>query len=115
MPVHSEVVLNVKAQDDLLLGVFFFTSLTLLMKQSYWSGFAYMGALFSKELALPLIAVFPALDWYLGRKLNLKLVAVLGIPAVIYGVARLSVLDGSPEVEVVNNALAFADGYGTQS
>lgn len=119
MPVHSEVVANIKAQDDLLATLFIFLSLCLwLEKERPWffllSLASFTLALFSKEAALPLLVLFPALDYLKTKKLSTRSLWVLA-PVVLYMGVRMLVLEPVEKVEVVNNALAFASGYGEQS
>lgn len=119
LPVHSEVVANIKAQDDLLMAIFLFLSLKFWMDKDkrffvFLSVTFFLLALFSKESALPMLLLFPALDYLQKKKLSLKALWFL-VPTGIYLGARVTVLDGVEKVEVVNNALAFASGYGEQS
>lgn len=111
MPVHTEVVANIKAQDDLLMGVFFLFSCLFWLQEKtpLKRGFAlvfYLLALFCKEGALPLILVFPAMDYLRNRKLE-KGQLLLLIPAALYLVCRLAVLDPVENIDVVNNAFAY--------
>lgn len=119
MPVHSEVVANIKAQDDLLAALFIFLSMWLWMEKErpYFfllSLLSFTLALFCKEAALPLILLFPTLDYLKTKKLSIRSAWFLA-PLVLYLVVRMLVLEPVEKVEVVNNALAFASGYGEQS
>jgi len=119
IPVHTEVVANIKAQDDLLMAFFLFASFYAWNRKGE-KGFlwlavgAYLCALFSKESALPMILIFPSLDLLRTQKLA-KPALLFALPAIAYLGARLAAIKGVDEVNVVNNALAFADGYGEQS
>lgn len=119
IPVHAEVVANIKAQDDLLMAFFLFSSFYAWNRKGekgfMWLALgAYLCAIFSKESALPMLLLFPALDVLKTHKLDKKALLFL-VPSVVYMGARLLVLQGVDEVNVVNNALAFADGYAEQS
>ncbi|MHB1278575.1 MAG: tetratricopeptide repeat protein [Bacteroidia bacterium] len=119
LPVHSEVVANIKAQDDLLAALFIFLSLRLWIEKErpYFlvlSLLTFTLALFSKEASLPLVLLFPTLDYLKTKKLSSRALWFLA-PIVLYMGARMLVLEPVEKVEVVNNALAFASGYGEQS
>lgn len=119
LPVHSEVVANIKAQDDLLAALFVFLSLRFWVEKerAYFLLLALLSftfALFSKEAALPLVFLYPALDYLKTKKLTFRPLWFL-VPIVVYLTVRVFVLEPVDKVEVVNNALAFASGYGEQS
>lgn len=119
LPVHSEVVANIKAQDDLLATLFIFLSLRLWIEKErpYFfllSLVTFTLALFSKEASLPLVFLFPALDYLKTKKLSIRSLWFLA-PLALYMGVRMLVLEPVEKVEVVNNALAFASGYGEQS
>jgi|GEM_PF-2337368 len=119
LPVHSEVIANIKAQDDLLMALFLFASFYAWGRKEekgfIWIAFGtYLLALFSKESALPMILIFPSLDLLRSRTFDKRALLFL-VPMGIYMAARLSVITGVEQVDVVNNALAFASGYGEQS
>lgn len=119
LPVHSEVVANIKAQDDLLMALFLLLSLWFWVNKSragysLLSVICFLLALFSKEAALPLILLFPAIDYLRHKRLDKRALWFL-VPSAFYLFIRFLVLEGVQEVEVVNNALAFASGYGEQT
>ena len=119
IPVHTEVVANIKAQDDLLMALFLFGSFYAWNRKEekgfLWIAIGtYLLALFCKESALPMILIFPALDLLQRQKLSKSSFLFL-VPSAIYLSARMLVINGVDEVSVVNNALAFADNYGEQS
>ena len=119
VPVHSEVVLNVKAQDDLLMGLLIFAALY------FWSGtkdrltsglslLFFTLALFCKEGAVPLVLLFPAVAYLQSGKVS-QANALFLIPLALYFSVRLALIDPVNEVDVTNNALAYADNYAVRS
>lgn len=119
VPVHTEVVLNIKAQDDLFMALFLFLSLYFRAKGDgrrdlIFSLLFFFLALFSKESALPLVLAFPALDWLLTKRPKTSSVW-FAAPALIYLLIRNLVITGVEKVDVVNNALVFADGWAERS
>ena len=119
IPVHSEVVANIKAQDDLLMAFFLFLSFYAWTRKEE-RGFlitaivGYLLAVLSKESAVPMLLVFPALDMLRQQKLDKKAALFLA-PGIVYLLVRSSVIEGVAKVDVVNNALAFSSGYAEQS
>lgn len=103
-PVHTEVVANIKSRDEIL--ALLFSTLTLRAIWEYldksdikWlvgAVLAYTVAMFSKESAITMMAVFPLAMWYfypgsLG-KIG-KVVGALLVPAVIFLLIRKKILD----------------------
>ncbi len=109
-PVHTEVVANIKSRDEIL--ALLFGTLTLRAIWEYierddikWLVIAmlsYAVAMFSKESAITLMAVFPLAMWYFSPssvgKIG-KVVAALLVPAVIFLLIRKKILDAQPYQE----------------
>lgn len=106
-PIHTEVVANIKSRDEIL--ALLFGTLTLraiweyLEKQdSKWIWAAvvsYAVAMFSKESAITLLAVFPLTMWYFSSATFGKIAritATLLVPAVIFLLIRKKILDAQP-------------------
>lgn len=132
-PVHTEVVANIKSRDEIL--ALLFGTLTLRAIWEYlkkedikwlWAAvFAYAVAMFSKESAITLLAVFPLAMWYFSPTSVSKIVRVtlaLLVPAVIFLLIRKKVLDAQPYqetysildnfmVETKNNAERLASAF----
>jgi Tfp pilus assembly protein PilF len=72
-PIHTEVVANIKSQDELLSGLFALLSLNYFIrwtnqndrKQLVISCILFIAALFSKESSIAYIMIFPAMLWLL--------------------------------------------------
>lgn len=114
-PTHTEVVANIKSQDELWMLLWLSLSLGFWERytegrhrQIWWSSVFYMLALFSKESALLFLPVFAWRLLPLDKTKWMKPLNLLPMAAAaIFFVSRLLVLTGSPEVTVVNNALAY--------
>ena len=75
-PVHVEAVANIKGRDDLVCLLFFIGALIALFK--YWnnknqkwlwlSGVSYLCALFSKEIAVTFLPIFPMAIYFFSQK-----------------------------------------------
>lgn len=109
-PVHTEVVANIKSRDEIL--SLLFGTLTLgaiwkyLEKEDYqWiiaAVLAYTIAMFSKEGAITMLAVYPLALWFfsptsIGK--IVRIVAPLLVPAVIFLLIRKHILDAQPYQE----------------
>lgn len=116
-PIHTEVVCQVKAQDDLLSGIFLLLAfirfqrfLTSQGAKNIWmTTFFFLLALLSKESAFPFIGFFLVMAYpqlKLRSLLPTKLLPLLA-PIGIVMLLRSIVLEGSPPPDVVNNALAY--------
>lgn len=72
-PIHTEVVANIKSQDELLSGLFALLSLNYFIqwinqnhkRKLIISCVLFLAALFSKESSIAYILIFPALLWLL--------------------------------------------------
>jgi tetratricopeptide (TPR) repeat protein len=72
-PIHTEVVANIKSQDELLSGLFILLALNYFIrwnngndkKHLIGSCLLFLAALFSKESSIAYILIFPALLWLL--------------------------------------------------
>ncbi|MFM7015420.1 MAG: hypothetical protein ACKOX3_03735 [Bacteroidota bacterium] len=70
-PIHTEVVANIKSQDELLSALFSLMSLNYFIRwsltqdkrQLLFSCIAFLGALFSKESTIAYLMIFPTLLW----------------------------------------------------
>jgi uncharacterized protein HemY len=109
-PVHTEVVANIKSRDEIL--ALLFGTLTLRAIWEYierddtkWLVIAmlsYAVAMFSKESAITLMAVFPLAMWYFSPSSVGKIGKVVGallVPAVIFLLIRKKILDAQPYQE----------------
>ncbi len=109
-PIHTEVVANIKSRDEIL--AMLFGTLTLRAVWEYigkdeikWLMLAvvcYAIAMFSKESAITLMAVFPLAIWYFAPTATNKIVKVvlaLLVPAVIFLLVRKKILDAQPYQE----------------
>lgn len=109
-PVHTEVVANIKSRDEILALLFGTLTLRAIWEYIYSSEtkwlvagmLSYAVAMFSKESAITLMAVFPLAMWYFSPASTSKIVRVAGlmlIPAVIFLLIRKKVLDAQPYQE----------------
>lgn len=103
-PIHTEVVANIKSRDEIL--ALLFGTLTLRAIWNYiekdelkWllaAAVAYGLAMFSKESAITLMAVFPLAMWYFSPASFGKIAKTIGvllIPAGIFLMVRKQILD----------------------
>ncbi len=126
-PVHTEVVVSVKSQDELLsvlftlLALSFATSLIkadkFSIKFSILSVLCYSFALFSKEGAFAMILIFPLAFWILLSQ-SVKRSILYSIPflmaALVFLLARHAVLDGqiqNYQNGILENILIGANGF----
>ncbi len=109
-PVHTEVVANTKSRDEILSLLFSTAALyalwrhldTKTTKWLVWSLVFYGLALFSKESAITLLAVFPLAIWFFrdeSLEKNLTASALMLIPAVIFLIIRHQILAAQPYPE----------------
>ena len=127
-PVHTEVVANVKSQDELLAALGCLWSLTYLIRYLdsgsskfrflAWSVLFYLLAVFSKESSVFFIAIFP-MTLFLLRKRSIKIAALKSmpylVPVVIYMSARYLVLRNAEfyyERNILDNVLFGTNGLG---
>jgi hypothetical protein len=127
-PIHTEVVNNIKSADEMLCLLFFLSSATAWLMAadasrrsfSSWRSLslaAYALAVCSKETAVPMVVVLPAL-WYFFRRRGIRESLVASMPfwgvALLYLVVRQVVFNAEPATNTVtlaNNALlASNDG-----
>jgi tetratricopeptide (TPR) repeat protein len=112
-PVHTEVVANIKSRDE----IFAFLMCTAML-YSVWRYFernsnawlisgimAFTLALFCKESSITYLAVLPMAIWFFTKKSiseNLKITALMTVPAVIFLIIRHKVLSAQPYPEVTS-------------
>lgn len=125
-PVHTEVVANIKSRDEIL--AMLFGTLTLRAIWEYidndsvkWlllAALSYAIAMFSKESAITLMAVFPLAMWFFSSSSMGKIAKVTGVllvPAVIFLLIRKSILDAQPYQEtysILDNFMAETKNQG---
>ncbi|MBK6998407.1 MAG: glycosyltransferase family 39 protein [Lewinellaceae bacterium] len=125
-PVHTEVVANIKSRDEIL--ALLFGTLTLRAIWEYiekedikWllvAALTYAIAMFSKESAITLMAVFPLAMWFFSSSSVGKIARVAGVllvPAVIFLLIRKSILDAQPYQEsysILDNFMAETKNQG---
>lgn len=106
-PVHTEVVANIKSRDEIL--ALLFGNLALYAIWRYFAGqrsgwlvvaaLLYGVGLFSKESAILFIPLFPLAIWFFTDKSiaeNLKVTAIMLVPALFFLLVRKLVLDAQP-------------------
>ena len=125
MPIHTEVVANIKSRDEIM--SFFFLMLTLLFlytwftKNKRWkwcfliiSLLTFFLSLMSKEGVITMLFLFPLLGWYFTEaKLKSILISslLLLIPAIAYITIRyyvLSSLCSTTTIQIITNSLVAA-------
>ena len=119
MPIHTEVVANVKSCDELLCFLFAIVSLQqlynwIVSKKVYALIFALLSfflALLSKESAITLVAVYPLFVYYFSSEKTNKIIVVslsfLSV-AIVFLAIRYSVLGmmtGNADIPLINNSL----------
>jgi len=121
-PVHTEVVANIKSRDEILSLLFGTLALRALWQAQYdkttqrlaLAAFWYTLALFSKESAITLLAVFPLTLWYFGEAPLPKIVrwsALLVLPALLFLFVRHQVLSaqtGKEAFSILDNFMVGA-------
>jgi len=110
-PVHTEVVANTKSRDEILSLLFSTAAFYFLWKhldskktgQLVAAVLMYGLALFSKESAITLLAVFPLAIWFFRSDVpnsqNARVSALMLVPAVIFLLIRKQILDAQPYQE----------------
>lgn len=123
-PVHAEVVASVKSRDELLAALFGFASLRIFFGSSNLSWLRMISAaalfslaLFSKESAIALLAVFP-LATFLFRRPEFRRQLFAQLPLLVAAVAflliRQAVVGGEyseRQSSVLENVLFGAQGF----
>ena len=124
-PVHTEVVANIKSRDEILSFLFSIASCYSLVRyvqeskrsQIVASAGWYLLALFSKESAITLFAVFPLMIWFFTKK-TWKEIIPLCTPyagvAALFLVIRFMVLktmSSNYELQLINNSLVGATDF----
>lgn len=118
-PVHTEVVANIKSRDEILSFLFSVIAMWQCMKWIYsgktlqllTAAFCYLLALFSKESAITLVAVFPLLAWFFSKdsinRLPASIFTFLITGLVFVGVryAVIGAITGNYELQLINNTL----------
>lgn len=127
-PIHTEVVDNIKSADEMLCLQFLLLAAiawlayadTARGRWRYLSLAAYAAAVSSKETAVPMAIVLPAI-WYFFRQRSVRSSAMAAIPfagvAALYLTIRHFVLAAEPPtniVTVLNNALLAASDRSVQ-
>lgn len=121
-PVHTEVVANIKSRDEILAMLF-----GMLALRSLWVGrnihgnrhlfvaaFWYTLAMFSKESAVTLLAIYPLTLWCFGGAQPSKLIRttiVMALPVALFLLARQSVLaaqTGKEAFSILDNFIVGA-------
>ncbi len=128
-PIHTEVVANIKSQDEMLAFLFCLLSMTFLMEYAWGkkkgplilSLFCYTLGLFSKESVITFLAIFPLLLYFFTeKKWNWigRTSALFLIPAAVYLAARKAVLGnvtaGSSEISVLDNVISLSKNLITE-
>lgn len=127
-PIHTEVVDNIKSADEMLCLLFLLLSFIAWLRQADEPSRAhraaaigfYALALGSKETAVPMLVIFPALWWWF-RGRPLRSIATSTVPFVVVAVAfliiRARVLGAEPSASIVtglNNSLVLASSRSQQ-
>ncbi|MFN0213676.1 MAG: glycosyltransferase family 39 protein [Saprospiraceae bacterium] len=125
-PVHTEVVANIKSRDEILALLFGTLTLSAIwkylekddLKWLYLAVLFYTVAMFSKESAITLMAVFPLAMWFFTNTEAGKIAKITGIllvPAVIFLLIRKQILDAQPYQEsysILDNFMAETKNQG---
>lgn len=124
-PVHTEVVANIKSIDEILALLFCTLSLYSIWRyfekeNSAWIVLAVVSyglGLFSKESAITFLAVFPLAIWFFTDKplaQNLRLSALMLIPAVLFLTVRHQVIASQTHQEIYSVLDNFIVGAANQ-
>jgi len=124
-PVHTEVVANIKSIDEILALLFCTLSLYSIWRyfekeNSAWIVLAVVSyglGLFSKESAITFLAIFPLVIWFFTDKplaQNLRLSALMLIPAVLFLTVRQQVIASQPHQEIYSALDNFIVGAANQ-
>jgi tetratricopeptide (TPR) repeat protein len=125
-PIHTEVVANIKSRDEILALLFANAALYAIWRylehsKAAWlvgAMLAYAAAMFSKEGVITFLAVFPLAIWFFSDKplsTNLRVLAMMVVPAAIFLLIRQKVLAGQAYSEVysiLDNFLVGAKNSG---
>jgi len=112
-PVHTEVVANIKSRDEI-----FALLMNTVMLYCVWRHFeqkstawltsgvlAFSLALFCKESSITFLAVLPMAIWFFTQKSigdNIKITAIMTVPAIVFLIIRHQVLSAQPYPEVTS-------------
>ena len=124
-PIHTEVVANIKSIDEILALLFCTLSLYSIWRyfekeNSAWIVLAVVSyglGLFSKESAITFLAVFPLAIWFFTDKplaQNLRLSALMLIPAVLFLTVRHQVIASQTHQEIYSVLDNFIVGAANQ-
>ena len=128
IPIHTEVVANIKSSDELLALLFVLLSLLFFgkyVKKNRSSnliigGFFFFIALFSKESAFIFVLILPLVLYWLNQNKKQQTITVFGITAFLgscFLLIRNSVLNSMPNevdegtLSVLNNSILATDIY----
>jgi tetratricopeptide (TPR) repeat protein len=111
LPVHSEVVANIKSRDEILSLMFSTLALYGIWRhldegKNNWLVMAmvsYAAAMFSKESSITFLALFPLTMWFFTDKplsKILQVAALMVIPAAVFLLVRHQVLAAQPYKEI---------------
>jgi len=124
LPIHTEVVANIKSHDELMATLFGLLAWLQLVpneskrKPQHWilAGLFFFCSTLSKESTLPLVVLVPLSLWFFNNespKGAITASLALLIPVVIYVLIRASVLETSGlegNHEIINNSLVGLHG-----
>jgi len=126
LPVHSEVVANIKSRDEILALLFSTYALYAIWKyfeknDNIWlvAAMASYGlALFSKESAITFLAIIPLTIWFFSNQsasTNFRVSAFMFLPALLFLFVRYKVLSAQPYNEIYSVLDNFIVGAKTQA
>ncbi|WP_298139356.1 tetratricopeptide repeat protein [Flavobacterium sp.] len=119
-PIHTEVVANIKSRDEILAYLFGTIMLILyikfkelhLKKYLYYSLAFYFLAILSKESAILLLAILPAIDYFLNSEKGFKMTYFSNLkwfifPAILYLVLQRIIIGINlmPKMSEIDNML----------
>jgi tetratricopeptide (TPR) repeat protein len=119
LPVHTEVVDNIKSRDEILCFLFAIISIKFLYKWLkaaeirflIFSATSFFLALLSKESAITLVPVFPLVAWYFNKSTRKQLIYISSVFIVTAGIfmliryAVIGAVTGNYEIQLINNSL----------
>ncbi len=120
LPIHTEVVANIKSRDELLCFLFLFLGLIAIFKWDKLKGTVYFSiciflSLLAKENAVPMLAGLPLLLYYFKQQSTKKTVidtTILLLVIIIYLLLRIQIIPmGKLEAskEILNNPFMYAN------
>jgi cytochrome c-type biogenesis protein CcmH/NrfG len=121
LPIHSEVVINIKGRDDIFCFLFFLLSLLVLFKHKHAlntvayakSCLLFFLSLLSKETAITFLVIYPVVFlWLQPDKKVFKNSILLLLPAMLFMVLRQAATGGNSgniSTDVFNNPFINAD------